>query len=122
MSELKPCPFCGGEVKLVHDADMMHFVIACDNHDWGRPHEAPDKVAADVLMVSWGDNDEDKRALVEAWNTRWERTCHMNYASLYDEEGADGIECDECGWSDLHDPSDPLPARCPGCGAKVVVV
>lgn len=49
-----------------------------------------------------------------------ERTCHMNHVLLYDEEGVEGIECDECGWEDIHDWNDPLPERCPGCGAKVV--
>lgn len=61
-----------------------------------------------------------ERHMAAKWNTRWERMCHMNYVSLYDEEGVDGIECDECGWSELYDPGYPHPAHCPGCGAKVV--
>lgn len=47
------------------------------------------------------------------------RTCHMVPVSLYDEEGVDGIECDECGWSDVHEWYDPMPEFCPNCGAKV---
>lgn len=47
-------------------------------------------------------------------------TCRMVPVSLYDEEGIDGIECDECGWSDMHDWDDPMPERCPGCKRKVV--
>ena len=76
--------------------------------------------------------------IVEQWNTRaavadeqfslavhdgdaWQkvRTCHMVPVSLYDEEGVDGIECDECGWSDVHEWYDPMPGFCPNCGAKV---
>lgn len=64
------------------------------------------------------------------WNTvKWveidgamfvmERTCHMVPVSLYDEEGVDGIECDECGWSDVHEWYDTMPKFCPNCGAKV---
>ena len=47
-------------------------------------------------------------------------TCRMIKVSLYDEEGVEGIECDECEWSDMHDWCDPMPARCPGCNRKVV--
>ena len=32
----------------------------------------------------------------------------------------DGIECDECGWSDVHEWYDPMPEYCPNCGAKVI--
>lgn len=49
-----------------------------------------------------------------------ERTCRMSHALLYDEEGIEGIECDECGWSDIHPWDEPMPERCQGCGAKVV--
>lgn len=120
MTELEPCPFCGGDVKLIRDPEMEHYVIECKNHAWGDPNETPDMAAGDVSMVSWRDTEESKHALIETWNARWERTCHMNYTSLDGEECADGIECDECGWSDLCDPGYPHPAHCPGCGAKVV--
>lgn len=49
-----------------------------------------------------------------------ELTCHMNHVLLYDEDVVDGIECDECGWIDVHDLDEPMPERCPGCKAKVV--
>lgn len=48
------------------------------------------------------------------------RTCRMVPVSLYDEEGVDGIECDECGWSDVHEWYDAMPKFCPNCGARVV--
>ncbi|WP_302384433.1 Lar family restriction alleviation protein [uncultured Adlercreutzia sp.] len=48
-------------------------------------------------------------------------TCRMIKVSLYDEEGIEGIECDVCEWSDMHDWCDPMPDRCPGCKRKVVV-
>lgn len=49
-----------------------------------------------------------------------ELTCHMNHVLLYDEEGVEGIECDECGWEDIHGWDEPMPERCPGCNRKVV--
>lgn len=49
-----------------------------------------------------------------------ERTCRMNHVLLYDEEGVEGIECDECGWEDVHGWDEPMPERCPGCSRKVV--
>lgn len=49
-----------------------------------------------------------------------EGTCRMNHVLLYDEEGVEGIECDECGWIDVHGWDEPMPERCPGCKAKVV--
>lgn len=44
----------------------------------------------------------------------------MSHVLLYDEEGIEGIECDECGWSDIHPWDESTPERCPGCDAKVV--
>lgn len=44
----------------------------------------------------------------------------MNHVLLYDEEGVEGIECDECGWIDVHGWDEQMPERCPGCKAKVV--
>lgn len=75
MTELKPCPFCGGDVKLIRDPEMEHYVIECKNHAWGDPNETPDMAAGDVSMVSWRDTEESKHALIETWNARWVRTC-----------------------------------------------
>lgn len=44
----------------------------------------------------------------------------MRLITIYDEEGAEGIECSECGWSEIHAWDDPIPDCCPGCKAKVV--
>lgn len=49
-----------------------------------------------------------------------ERTCHMTHVLLYDEDGVEGIECDECLWVGIHSWGDLPPERCPGCAAKVV--
>ena len=110
MTELKPCPFCGGEVYL---KQHNRYTV----HNWHIKHV---DASAECLINQHTPHYLTSKHAVEAWNARWERTCHMNYVSLYDEECADGIECDECGWSELYDPGYPHPAHCPGCGAKVV--
>ena len=122
--ELKPCP-------------------------WEKPGERHDLEMVDVGALMWvrcatcfaaGPCEDSREKAVAAWNTRaavtderfamavhdgkaWQRvrTCRMVPVSLYDEEGVDGIECDECGWSDIHEWYDPMPEFCPNCGAKVVV-
>lgn len=45
----------------------------------------------------------------------------MRLVTLYDEEGAEGIECSECGWSEIHGWDDPMPDHCPMCKRKVAV-
>ena len=107
MTELKPCPFCGGNASLRSEwmSDGYRYVAA---------------VCTKCGVIMPGNYSEVGDQAIWDWNTRYERTCHMHYKPLYDEEGADGIECDECGWSELYDPGYPHPAHCPGCGAKVV--
>lgn len=48
-----------------------------------------------------------------------EKTCSLLRTTLYDEEGVDGYECDECGFSDTLEVYEPLPDRCPRCGLLV---
>lgn len=43
----------------------------------------------------------------------------MRLITLYDEEGAEGIECSKCGWSEIHGWDESMPGHCPGCGAKI---
>lgn len=116
MSELEECPFCGGEAVIVRQRkkgrtrDVVNAFARCKSCG-ARSKNVSTLHVAERNLETYA---------VRAWNARWERTCHMNYTSLYDEEGADGIECGECGWSELYDPGYPHPAHCPGCGAKVV--
>lgn len=118
--ELKPCPHCGSATapeisNCVEIESCANFeecscepfsCVVCDVHKGG-------------CGASGGFAVGEEKA-VEKWNTRAERTCRMNHVLLYDEEAVDGIECDECGWSDIHPWDEPLPERCPGCKAKVV--
>lgn len=100
--ELKPCPFCGAGVELKYIvSDHAIYCPECDRHFWEQEARHP---------------HPGRAGLIEWWNTRAERTCHMVPVSLY----VEGIECDVCGWSDMHDCDDPMPDRCPGCGRKAV--
>ena len=71
MSELKPCPFCGGEAEL--DEYCGKYVVFCKN-----------------ASCSWR---KTKAEAIEAWNTRHERTCEF---MPYSEKSDDGI-CSKCG-------------------------
>ena len=94
MSQLKRCPFCGGEARYhIHD----RFGIECIECGAGYAAVFPTK--ADVER---------------AWNARAERTCH----DTWDVEltGRLRFACSECGGVSLE-----IAARyCPICGAKVV--
>lgn len=87
MSKLKPCPFCGGKVTLEKYTNPVSYtdsegktfwrdepdgwMIECKNHGWSDDAKGVD-VAGDVALYSWGTSEENKRALIEAWNTRAE--------------------------------------------------
>ena len=124
--ELKVCPFCGGDARihskvLAEGFDSGYWAV-CDECGKGDtlPHESEEEAAvawnarAAVADEQFAMAVHDGRALQRV------RECHMVSVSLYDEEGVDGIECDECGWSDVHEWYDPMPEFCPSCGAKVV--
>jgi hypothetical protein len=108
--ELKPCPFCGGDA-----TEGLVFVTEVPNGDMGWVGCVPCGV-----FVNYKHGESGRRAAMRRWNSYAEYTCRMNHVLLYDEMGIEGIECDECGWSDIHPWDDPLPDRCPGCDAKVV--
>ena len=98
MSELLPCPFCGGE------AEFNTYKTTCSV-------DCP-KCRIGTYQVSL----DDYKSAVEAWNTRYERTCHdvgAMFKSLW--------ECSECGWEccDTYSCESAF-SYCPNCGAKVV--
>lgn len=123
--ELKVCPFCGGDARihskvLAEGFDSGYWAV-CDECGKGDtlPHESEEEAAA-----AWNARaavTDEQFALAVHDGRAWQRVreCHMVPVSLYDEEGVDGIECDECGWSDVHEWYDPMPGFCPNCGAKV---
>lgn len=102
MSELKPCPFCGGEARFKVWGNVVG--VECDRCGIGT-HTAC--------------IDEYQNA-IDAWNTRAERTCKRVDVDGYSFR----FECSACGYVALvHNCEtrlDELPNYCPNCGAKVV--
>ena len=95
MSELLPCPFCGGNP----DIHARHWTNG--NHDWW---------ISCIKCCSETTTFNDAEEAIKAWNTRAERTCQPIKR--------DGIRyCSKCGYT-LGIIS--LPRYCAICGAKVV--
>ena len=101
--ELRECPHCGATRGLYTldeygglcvDDDLIAQIF-CDNCKSAFENESAN----------------NGKELIEAWNTRAERTCSLRsrYTSLY------CYECSECGKG-----MKPEWAYCPRCGAKVM--
>lgn len=105
MTELKPCPFCGGEA---HTYKNQLWHVACERARHGC-----------VTMSAFGTEAE----AVEAWNTRAERTCTMLRLTDCTCQYMHRYLCSECGEYNeqptVMGKSTP-PNYCPNCGAKVV--
>ena len=99
MSELKPCPFCGGDPVAI-ETRPGRGELYCGNCD----------------VVLGGNNAMTAEEWTDAWNARAERTCiaEENSDASY---GDCMFVCSECG-ADLD--NERLPNYCPQCGAKVV--
>lgn len=117
MSELLPCPFCGGEAQIQHQFHKVGYDIL----DWYGVY-CHNPFCAHVCG-----HDTEAEA-IEAWNTRAERTCE-NINEQRNENGVllrrDGriFKCSECGFraDDFYgDDEQGFPRFCPNCGAKVV--
>lgn len=112
MSELLPCPFCGGEAEKLTSSDGFTSIgcLRC-NPIFG-------------VMIQRSSEAE----AIAAWNTRAERTCRI-VKTWSDSDYMDGwrYRCSECGCFipvNERDPEtgDVISAAnyCPNCGAKVV--
>lgn len=109
MTELKPCPFCGGEAELRDFGEKRNPYIFCDGP---------------CSFVMDGDTVEEA---IEAWNTRAERTCSLEKVHDWDDEwepfGYVCKSCEEalpsCYGSDSFG-NVTTPNFCPNCGARVV--
>ena len=95
MSEkLKPCPFCGGEAKIIWELDGFE-TVEC--------------IKCGAVVDGWG-----------VWNNRAERTCRMTKEQDPDFPDV-WWNCSNCHagvWLEVHVRD--LPNYCPNCGAKVV--
>lgn len=106
MSELLPCPFCGGEAHTYKN-NLWH--VACE-----RAHNGCVTMSAFITEAE----------AIEAWNSRAERTCKVE-GDYWHDHGGDGYDTYEyvlsCGhkveWLD----DDKEPRYCPQCGARIEV-
>ena len=103
MSNLKPCPFCGGEAQTtlrnIGDSGEDFWSVECFDPECG----------CDFCLYT------TEAEAIEAWNTRAERTCKR---VLFEPTGV--LVCSECGAG--------MPKQldkhcylhyCPNCGARV---
>ena len=107
MSELKPCPFCGGEARIyMNDSDLDNILYYCMcTNDRG----------CNVLPITLDHYNEAEAAA--AWNTRYVETCQWEYPQGvngwvgYAVCSSCGERFDECVTDTAH--------YCPCCGRKV---
>lgn len=110
MSELKPCPFCGGEAKTRLDD---RWWVHCGNCTCEIGFEGMDENGC------CGHFDTEAEA-ISAWNTRAERTCKLEpleafYVTLNMLDQTEWGVCSNCGTAS------PIDATyCCECGARTV--
>lgn len=106
--ELKPCPFCGGEARIIAKPYEPKVCVGCD-----------DDTCLGFSGLGWL-YDSEKEA-TEAWNSRAERTCNVESSHVEQEIGDYSyLEVElSCGHAFTWDDGTP-PDYCPNCGAKVL--
>ena len=101
-NELKPCPFAKpGE-------DHHTEIVTAMGESWGL-------CSCGATGPTFSGVDSERKA-IEAWNTRAERTCHLERIP-YEPGEYEGMRCSVCKTVDLEMGEGPY---CSGCGAKVV--
>ena len=103
MSELKPCPLCGGRAELQDDLgreDRIFYRAVCG-----------DGGCQGHYCNNWSMTPEEAAG---RWNARHERTCTKVPGKMH--YGERRPKCSECGYG----LGDDRWAYCPKCGAKVV--
>ena len=80
MSELKSCPFCGGEAELIEpDGSWACYHVHCNNE----------------CCIGWKTIDSSfliAEKAIKAWNNRAERTCE----NITEKKKANQFECSKC--------------------------
>lgn len=108
MIELKPCPFCGGEARLLLNAKKKIYgkdeyrtgVVVCCNVCEARMFYGSEKLA----IEAWNRREEPKPPKMGKWI----------YHPDWEADGECAYECDQCGMG-----SDVDYNFCMRCGAKM---
>ena len=115
MSELKPCPFCGGEARLVYALDegtkQITYTVMCMSCNTAIFHPR-------MSVFEWDAYDSEAEAAA-AWNTRYVETCRLNELDALTQtlsmaNWCAWSECSECGCLTPDDST-----YCINCGRKV---
>lgn len=119
MTEIKSCPFCGGEAVIKQGLCVDGLCISCY-----AKIECPRCGASMDKIEEYAPQDEVTELAIELWNQRAqkEKTCKMTKIDG-DKILAGWWECSECG--PVYPPCNDEIAiwalkKCPHCGAKVV--
>lgn len=113
MSELKRCPFCGGEAKAFQHGDVGYVVQCRRCGMWNAGYHAEWSHITEDEFSGF----VDEESAIAAWNARAERTCHETTIDKFFRG------CDSCGWMwevFYGIGKRERPNYCPNCGAKVV--
>lgn len=109
MAELLPCPFCGGEARIIVVEKGVHSIIQCTTSYCG------------FMRHSFNNGDTDEHAalrLTTAWNTRTlkerdvQEVRHAKFELVNNGKGV----CSNC---HRLDSIDKLAKYCRYCGAKI---
>lgn len=118
MSELLPCPFCGGEADVIDYDDECWVAHQCAN---GTAVETDSYETVNEAIAAWNTRAErvgerktiNKTDDFVTHDSRAERTCHN-----LRQHGYNYLECSSCGEKSYQ--GDKAFDYCPNCGAKVV--
>ena len=116
MQELKPCPFCGGEARLMSGA----------YRDGGYMENTAFVYCTECMVQTYQEHDcmpsnEVDDLAIEVWNRRTERTCRMTDTHWDNGQCTWGCVCSACDAHLEHEFGRYL-NFCPNCGARVEVV
>lgn len=110
MTELLPCPFCGGEADVHYFAhDDSECTVMCSNPN----------CRASVSARSCGSMTTAYNRARKLWNRRAERTCKRRNHDT-DNYYMRCCSCSRCNAGWFEDIYDKPFSYCPHCGAKVV--
>lgn len=132
MSELLPCPFCGGEAKSFEHGDVG-FVVQCRRCGiWNAgyspawSHITEDEfhgfISEAEAIEAWNTRADDYRQAAEYWRRMYEEAFAERTCKVEVRESAWGgytRHCGNCG-ADLDCDTRNRQNYCPNCGAKVV--